>query len=992
MRVRTYAFALCMLVLSPAWADPQVPEGFGQREHTLGPAWVYTPGRELVRLSESQSRLSANSWLLAKLSPYEGLTLLGGRGKVEVYQLRVVGAQSGPSDQETLPPLGLALLGSQLATRHLAGGREGLRIEVGLRPSAGWIGVRAREACQVRLVGLRPEPVPESWERWTRRIRAASDPQDPWPARLANPHSVLLGHGVEEFMSAQQVMLPWAPSEDDAAARSVRVGALLLGSLTVRPLVGGHFHTQPWPKPETPTFLERFGKRGRRAYALADTPQERTVTGPAVVRLWIRGTWSHQDATEDHTLRLRITLDGRDRFEQLIPQVDLGASTTLREDAATSAALAARNLKQVLLSTPQEVRVTIPPGDHELSVAPITSNTWLAVESATRIEQLEQPRALSYLDVPLGEGERSRVLMALVHDLLGEPVAAAAALRALLKGQAPRVRVWAALRLLKLGREAGLPEGLDRARQLLEESLKAPKPLPRLLAPALKELVADAIATKRAIPPAWIEALLKAPLLTPTDLALAHAALAASPGIAGQRVFALPSLVGEGGQLRRLFVATAAQRTHHGRFALLPRLGGGLPSRRFVQPLEIAPGGPETSPSVAWDWKSALGKTGRAYLRIQPPTTELILNGDGPLELLAVDAERPAEWVIERGQRTLTPGALPSSRPLLLDLPAGKIRLRGEPNTAPLLAAGGFRPTDGEWCRVLDLEPLPRSLRREEPDARYQLSSSTWPGVARLRIGVSRADPGAFVDQLFELAVEGRAEPLRFRFVLIPAPGSVTRTSVGQASFVVPPGSARVLLTAPGRPKGLELFASLDEQVYRRPALETTQRRARWLPPPELLELLEGPLDYRDHSKLRQITLRIERLPGSRVDERIALLERRVRILVKLDDLSAARRDLLAALESLRTLARSERRDEARLRLNLAAATLAWETGSRLRLRYHLGELESAAGETLDLLRAALAEAIGSPREARAYLERAALQRGERPPTDLEHVVAAGLG
>lgn len=1122
MSTRRWSVGLT-LALVAGWSGAQesadLPEGYGERWITPLPAWRFTAGRALEPGSAASATLERGAYLLVPATGLKSLEVLlepsaegsrlGPAERAQVYlchqpnkdvqqtSARSPDARPNPSE----PPRGSAMLAVQLPTQSeiLPGGVTRLWADLGLRPGRGWFAIRAGEALTLSVRGLILTRPPESWERLERALRAARDPATPWP-RVWRARETLPGGQVETFLAAQDVLLPWPPADDDALARRTRIAAFQIQSHQVRPPVEAHTRITSWPLPDGALRLRddpRFGSVWGRRYAMLDAPWERTVEGPATLRVLVRATWSHRDSPPNSAVRFSVETDEVTQHLERLVRPDLRATAEVYDDEELQEQLAGRELFDLVLSGFSEARITVPPGSHTVRLISHTPHAWFAVEELHRTLDLHAEAPFATLPGPAelegAHDPRRRALRAVADELRGRYTSALEAYAALdeelsayraaradaaaLASATPaapdstspsapdstslatpnsataaahdsaslaahdssrsagsfgaldpearhRFGAWVVARradlAARLGDAAPLSSATERLRAAVEADLDAPLDPWRGL--ALEHALRLWLEREIVPPPErWArKALDESTHLYPELYELVFRALAGLPEAGGRRLPIAPAAPRNTRDMRALLYQAqlSARRSATSRYARLPRTHhSASAARRFLYP--ILPSSDESAPDPRAESAWQLAQTGIRATALLARATPLTLEARSaePISLLAANDG----W---RGGLSLELGGNPSGQlthvspwaPVELSLAQdGAGPTRGEAirleatgfNPAPwLLIRGRVRPRDTSEAWFVD----PLTLDRLEPDGdgrerlEARLSPGDYPSALRVSLGVEVPYPWPDLDLPFRLEVEGHpTRELRLLYIRgerrIPEvlPGPVVR-----GEFVVPPHARAVRLVGPW---DYPAYGSVEEQRFGQPPLLLPAGLGTIeVPPSGVQRALARTVDVGAHlDTLRALS---ERLGGSSrgvfdTDDALpqpagqatpqflalSLLERSL-ILLELDQLQRARRDLVRAL----ALSPSSER-LLQLRIHTALAALAYETDDVRRLRGHTRAALRGGGISVELcLLAAAASANRDKLLARSWLERAESLRGAAAPSDLELLLRRRYG
>ncbi|MCA8922261.1 MAG: hypothetical protein KDD82_10660, partial [Planctomycetes bacterium] len=689
-------------------ADP-LPEGYGERWITPQPAWRFSPGRPLEAVSASGVELARGDYLVVPAADLDSLEVLldppaagsrlGPSERAQIYLWEQPDPEVTQADPvRQVPPLGRALLGVRLPTQVEVreGGVARLWADLGLRPSLGWFAVRAGEDVALAVRGLSLSRPPESWERLERALRAARDPEAPWP-QVWRARETLPGREVESFLTRQETLLPWHPARDDTLARRTRVAGFQIESHVTRPRHPNQTRIVEWPTPEgalafrdTPLPDEVWGH----PFALCEAPLERTVVGPAVVRVRVRATWSHRGGPPNSVARFAVDVGELSYACERLVRADLRATGLLLDDDDAQQELAQRGLYDVVLSGWSEVRFTIPPGEHAVRVRPEGEQLWFAVESIHRTYDLhatapfdELPSADELDDAP--DDPRQRALAALAHELRGEYVAALAVygalgdaldatpaagdlgevhsasataadssagaavgsaasgvqagVAALDSADRGQLEAWVCARYAALAEALGDPARIAATRArldaLVEEGLGAP--LDRWRQLALEEALRLWLTHELVPPPEpWARQGLDAPHLHPELYALVFRALAGLPDAGAERLPIAPAEPRDTRDVRALIFQTqlAARRRATSRYARLPRThASASAAARFLLPVRPAfTDSDDLDPRAESAWQLAQTGTHATALLARATPLALEARSDEPISLLAL--------------------------------------------------------------------------------------------------------------------------------------------------------------------------------------------------------------------------------------------------------------------------------------------------------------------------------------------------------------------
>lgn len=851
------------LAPAPAAAQGKPVPGYGERWRDSGLAWRVKSEGEVEDLLSADVELEPGEWLWVRDQGARRVRLeVEGSGdqlgassphQPELFSIPDPRTRAwGVRDPR--PPLGRGLVALGLRARALSeegtqspDERDAAREEEDLRrfeaeldqPGEGWLAVRAQRRGHYRLRRLVSEQRAESWERLERLARGALAPEEEWP-RADRWALTLPGLGVARFAQRQASVLPWPPEEDQrSSARRLRLAHLLLVSPTVRPhLRGRHLERHDW-RLEGLTFrdgpcIRGHGDPSAHTFTRVDRVEEK-VQGPACLRVLVRGTASHGGAPPRLGLRLRVSIGEARRSVTLLPTLDLRASERLRQDEELGRALAERGLRKVLLTSPAELRLQVPPGEHQVQVASVTSDAWLAIQTLERVEQWDLRSPEGFLSHGPGREDEeadedrpvsaARVLAerALSARLEGRLAAARESVSRLLEeSREPAMLAWGEVEALELAlavedREAGLAS-LARIRRRLAAGAYGSEALAqRARVAALAAIEAGWAAPRAEL--AW--GALRAPRAAPEDVAAALACLARTS--TGARL----ELGTPHGPLalRRLLRARAAlsARRAFGTFARLPRLrsaeGLGCTFASLDPPW---PGSPELERT----WIDAEASAGRATYarlksgaRLEGGSLELRWLGERGRSagLAPLTSDSAGTGVLQAGElRGLAGVASPGARPSPLWIRLAEARSVELASQAPqLLGRGAGVTAAGPRVVLHELPPLDRAR-----DTEYRLPPARAPGVARVSLGVRTAER-AGLDVPFSLRLGEERRGLRL--VRLGGGGPLW----ARAEVTLPPGRIRLGLRC------------LDEDVeaYGKVALGVVGRRRLGEPGLPLLPL-----------------------------------------------------------------------------------------------------------------------------------------------------------
>lgn len=820
MSARRLILGLVVGLSFGAWAPvaAQPLPGYGERWRDSGPAWHAVKGTLSEHL-RAEVELKPGEWLWIRdenagrlrievVSRGEAELEEGGpqRGDPQVRpwpesdspQVYLVAdprsAALGP--RELSPPLDRSLLGVALECRLLApedsepdpdsqrgsraasarGQRHSSRKDgSGERsrrlylvnvdqPGSGFLALRARARGRYRLQRLQPEVRAESWERWERALRAAGDPEQDWPQAWRWPTG-LPGAGVIRFANRQASVLPWAPEQDQSVtARRLRLAHFLLTSPLVRPhLRGSHLERWSWDL-EGPTFrdgplLQGHGDPSDRPFTYLEQAQ-REVSGPAVVRVLARGTASAGGAPPRLPLRLALRVGATRETRSLLPRLDLRVSEALLADDELQRSLGARGLSDLLLTSAAEVRVRVPPGRHRVSVASLTSGTWLSIQTLVRVESWDLRSPEGFLPETYDSGARGQVERVLAARLRGDLEAASEGLQGLLdEDLSPSLRAWVEVEALELALAQGAVEpsrvALERVRRRLVAGELGSEALAQRGRVALLAAV-EAGWTAPLPQIAW--AALRSPAASPQDAADALVSLALSSSGARLELGSLVDALGLSARLQsRVF--TSARRAW-GAYRLLPReLALSRPGRTFVVSQEPWRG----SEGLERVWRRAQASASPAFSLLVGPRSL----GAGPLEVRPLDTELQLPGQIA----PLGSG----SRHWLRLARGGRVetsfRSEGQPE-GTWLARGPGVPSEAPQVTLAELP----ALRPEGPTA-FKLPPGGGAGLVRITLGL-QAEEGPL-----DVAFAGRVGDYQRELRLIRLRSGA---AWAQAEFVVP--------------------------------------------------------------------------------------------------------------------------------------------------------------------------------------------------------------